>query len=137
LIVSVARFSFSASGNCAAIRRRAEQIYFRNGCIPGHDLENWAQAEREIFQEFSQQSSLPSTPEQNASPAQPSHRTAVVVDVNGVQYVGEYTAESLGGYLPGEFAEGASIALRFDGDKMFLQRPNGQELETTIVRKIS
>jgi len=34
-----------------AIRRRAEEIYVRNGKIPGRDLENWAQAEREILRE--------------------------------------------------------------------------------------
>ena len=31
-----------------AIRRRAEEIYIRNGRIPGRDVENWAQAEQEI-----------------------------------------------------------------------------------------
>lgn len=30
-----------------AIRRRAEEIYIRNGRIPGRDNENWAQAEQE------------------------------------------------------------------------------------------
>ena len=37
-----------------AIRRRAEEIYIRNGKIPGHDLENWAQAEHEIMREFTE-----------------------------------------------------------------------------------
>jgi len=32
-----------------AIRRRAEEIYVRSGRIPGRDVENWAQAEREIL----------------------------------------------------------------------------------------
>ena len=31
------------------IRRRAEEIYFQGGCIPGRDLQNWALAENEIF----------------------------------------------------------------------------------------
>ena len=104
-----------------AIRRRAEEIYHRNGRIPGRDMENWSQAEAEILREFV---------------APPTRRTAIVVNVDDMQYVGEYDHRSAFGYLPGEFARGASIAVRFDGDKMFVKRPNGQELETTIVKKI-
>jgi len=99
-----------------AIRRRAEQIYIRNGRIPGRDLDNWAQAEKEILGE--------------------SRRTAVVVTVNGVKYVGEYDPASSGGYTPGEFRAGARVPVRFDGDKMFVKRRNGKELETTIVKKL-
>jgi len=101
----------------AAIRRRAEEIYVRNGRIPGRDLENWAQAEQEITREL----------------ASPARRTAVVVRVDGRQYIGEYTPEMAAGYAPGEFGAGAQVRVRFDGDKMFLARPNGTELETTIV----
>jgi len=104
-----------------AIRRRAEEIYVRNGRIPGRDLENWAQAEREVL---------------NESAAFPARRTAVVVTVNGVKYVGEYDPASSGGYTPGEFGAGARVPVRFDGDKMFVKRPNGKELETTIVKKL-
>jgi hypothetical protein len=104
-----------------AIRRRAEEIYIRNGRIPGRDLENWAQAEREILSE---------------SAALPARRTAVVVTVNGVKYVGEYDAACSGGYTPGEFGAGARVPVRFDGDRMFVKRPNGKELETTIVKKL-
>ena len=100
-----------------AIRRRAEEIYFRKGKIPGHDLENWAQAEQEILRE-----SLP--------------RTAIVVRVAGAQYVGEYRAPSSDGYRPGEFGPGAAVPVHFQGNKMFVQRPNGKILETTIVKKI-
>ena len=100
-------------------RRRAEEIYFRNGCIPGHDVENWTQAEKEILEE-----------------SRPALRTAVVVNVDGVRYVGEYTLDSCRGYHPGEIAPGAPVHLRFEGDKMFLQRPDGGELETTIVQRI-
>jgi hypothetical protein len=101
------------------IRQRAEEIYMRNGGIAGRDLENWAQAEREIRHE------------------QSSRRTAIVVKVNGARYVGEYAAESSGGYLPGELGAGASVAVRFAGDKMFVKRPNGKELETKIIEKRS
>ena len=62
-----------------AIRRRAEEIYVRNGKIPGRDLENWAQAEQEILRE--------SAP----------RRTAIIVKVNGAEYVGEYDPDFLRG----------------------------------------
>jgi len=102
-----------------AIRRRAEEIYIRGGKIPGHDLENWTQAEQEITREAAQH---------------PDRRTAIVVKVNGVQYIGEYAIESADGYTPGEFVKGVPVPVRFDGDKMFVKRSNGKELETRIVR---
>jgi Protein of unknown function (DUF2934) len=105
-----------------AIRRRAEEIYIRNGRIPGRDAENWAQAEQEILQEFADR---------------PHRKTAIVVRVNGAEYLGEYNPESSDGYVPGEFGAGASVPVRFHGDKMFVKRPNGKELETTIVKQIS
>lgn len=101
------------------IRRRAEQIYEQSGKVPGRDAENWAQAEVEIRQEAD--SSAP--------------KRAVVIRVDGVQYVGEYDRES-SDYIPGEFGRGVSIPVRFEGDRMFITRPNGQELETRIVKKI-
>ena len=79
-----------------AIRRRAEEIYIRNGRIPGRDVENWAQAEQEILRE----SSSPAT-----------RRTAIVVKVNGVQYVGEYDLASANGYLPGEFGPARPLCM--------------------------
>jgi hypothetical protein len=105
-----------------AIRRRAEEIYARNGKLPGHDAENWAQAEQEILRE---------------SAALPTRRTAIVVRVDGTEYVGEYNPMSCDGYLPGEFGSGVSVPVRFHGDKMFVKRPNGKILETTIVKKTS
>src|SRR5437868_1955181 len=101
-----------------AIRRRAEEIYIRSGRIGGRDLENWAQAEAEILQENGRS------------------RRAIVVGVDGVQYVGEYSVEDSQGYRPGEFQLGEDMAVRLEGDKMFVRRRNGTELETTIVRKI-
>ena len=35
----------------------------------------------------------------------------------------------------GEFGADASVPVRFHGDKMFVKRPNGKELETTIVKQ--
>ena len=103
-----------------AIRRRAEEIYVRNGKIPGRDLENWAQAEEEILRECAQ------------SPT----RKAIVVKVGDTQYIGEYNPDSCDGYVPGEFGPGADVPVRFRGDKMLVLRPNGKVLETTIVNKI-
>jgi len=103
-----------------AIRRRAEEIYFRSGRIPGRDKENWAQAEQEIERE---------------SAAEHATRRGIVINVNGMQYVGEYTADSSDGYKPGELGSGTTVSVRFDGDKMFVKRPNGKELETAIVKK--
>jgi hypothetical protein len=104
----------------ATIRRRAEQIYIQSGRIPGRDLANWAQAEREIMAEAARQP----------------RRAAVIVRVNGVQYVGEYSSESSDGYVPGEFSAGSTIPVRLHGERMFIQRPNGKILETTVVQKI-
>lgn len=103
-----------------AIRRRAEEIYNRNGRIPGRDVENWAQAEQEILREA-------------AEP--PARRTAIVVRVNGAEYVGEYDPASSDGYQPGEFGAGVSVPVRFQADKMYVRRPNGKILETTIVKR--
>jgi hypothetical protein len=105
-----------------AIARRAEEIYLRNGRLPGRDLENWAQAESEILSELSERAS---------------HRTAIVVKWDGFQYVGEYDPNSSDGYTPGEFAAGAQVPVLFDGDKMYVKRPNGKQLETTIVNKVA
>lgn len=101
------------------IRRRAEEIYIRSGRIPGRDVENWTQAEQEIL----------------AKTEKPRSHTAIVVRVNGVKYIGEYLPESADGYVPGEFPPGASVSVRLRGDKMFIKRANGKELETRIVKR--
>ena len=104
-----------------AIRHRAEEIYIRSGKIPGRDLENWMQAEKEIRLESTRQSA---------------RRSAIVVNVNGVRYVGEYSLDSAGGYHPGEFSAAEALRVRFEGDKMFVRRPDGRELETRIVKRV-
>ncbi len=104
-----------------AVRNRAEEIYIRSGRVPGRDRENWTQAEREIAQEML---------------SRVSKRTAVIVKVNGVEYVGEYSPASSGGYQPGEIAHGGAVGVRIEGDTMYLLRPNGKELRTTIVKKV-
>lgn len=101
-------------------RRRAEEIYIRNGRIPGRDVENWAQAEQEIRAELEGTSS----------------RTAIIVRVSGVQFVGEYSRDDADGYTPGEFTPGVPVPVRLRGDRMFIKRPNGKVLETRIVKQI-
>lgn len=103
-----------------AIRRRAEEIYIQSGRIPGRDVQNWTQAEHEILERAAPQD----------------RRCAIIVRLNGVQYVGEYRPETSEGYVPGEFGHGASVWVRLHGDRMFVRRGNGKELETRIVKKI-
>jgi hypothetical protein len=101
-----------------AIRQRAEEIYIESGRIPGGDEQNWSQAEQEIWEQAAKQG----------------RRNAIVLKVNGTRYVGEYSPESSDGYVPGEFSLGSYVAVRFEGDKMFVERANGKELETRIVK---
>jgi hypothetical protein len=103
-----------------AIRRRATELYRSGGGVEGHDVENWYRAEAEIIRE----SNTPSA-----------HRS-VVVNVQGVVYTGEYESNSADGYTPGEWKLGDSVPIRFAGDKLFLRRRNGRELQTTIVKRI-
>jgi len=60
-------------------------------------------------------------------------KTAIVLGVSG-EYIGEYNAESSDGDSPGEFGLGASVPVRFYGDKMFVKRANGKILESKIVK---
>jgi hypothetical protein len=106
-----------------AIRRRAEEIYIRNGRIPGRDIANWMQAEAEILREAAARDVSKGT------------RRAVVIRLNGVEYIGEYSPATCDGYTPGEFAAGDPTPVRFEGDKMFVTRSNGKELQTTVVKK--
>jgi hypothetical protein len=66
----------------------------------------------------------------------PARRTAIVVRLDGAVYVGDTAPPSSDGYLPGEFDSGVAVPVRFEGDKMFVERPNGKVLETTIVKKL-
>jgi hypothetical protein len=105
-----------------AIRRRAEEIYVRKGSIPGHDVEDWAQAEQEILHASSRCTTTTGK--------------AIVVNVDGAQYIGRYDPDLSDGYVPGEFGPGASMPVQFRGNKMFIQRPNGKILETIVVNRI-
>ena len=103
-----------------AIRRRAKELYLRTGGLEGQDAANWHQAEAEILRE---------------SPALGTRR-AIVVNVQGIVYTGEYESTSAEGYIPGEWKSGDPVPVRVAGDKLYLRRPNGQELKTTIVKRI-
>jgi hypothetical protein len=103
-----------------AIRRRATELYQRKGAVAGHDTENWYQAEAEILRESSTHAI----------------RRAVVVNVQGVVYTGEYESSSADGYTPGEWKPGDPVPIRLSGDQLYLRRPNGRELQTTVVKRI-
>jgi hypothetical protein len=103
-----------------AIRRRATELFHKGGGIAGRDADNWYQAEAEILREST------------GSPI----RRAIVVNVQGVVYTGEYECTSAEGYTPGEWRAGDPIPVRLAGDKLYLRRPNGRELQTTIVKRI-
>lgn len=102
------------------IRRRANELFLKSGEALGHDNENWLQAEAEILRE---------------SVGTPVRR-AIVINVQGVVYTGEYECTSADGYLPGEWKPGDPIPIRLAGDKLYLRRPNGRELRTTVVKRI-
>jgi hypothetical protein len=103
-----------------AIRRRATELYRQGGAVEGHDVDNWYQAEAEILRE----STIHAV------------RHAVVVTVRGVVYTGEYESAAADGYIPGEWKPGDAVPVRRSGDKLYLRRPNGRELQTTIVKRI-
>jgi hypothetical protein len=103
-----------------AIRRRATELFRRGGGVVGHDTDNWYQAEAEILRESA------------GTPV----RRAIIVNVQGVVYTGEYECTSADGYTPGEWKGGDPVPVRLAGDKLYLRRPNGRELQTTIVKRI-
>jgi hypothetical protein len=103
-----------------AIRSRAADLYRRSGKLEGQDAENWYQAEAEIMRETGAHLTRP----------------AVVINVEGVVYTGEYDLAGSCGYLPGEWKTGDRVPVRLEGDKLFLRRSNGQELETSVVKRI-
>jgi hypothetical protein len=103
-----------------AIRRRATELYRLGGETGGHDIENWCRAEAEILRE---------------SAAHVAH-PAIVINLEGVLYTGEYDLETAEGYLPGEWKAGDRVPVRLDGDKLFLRRTNGRELQTNVVKRI-
>ena len=71
-----------------------------------------------------------------ANPRPADHaQTAIVLQVRDPSTSANTTPNLAMATCPGEFGRGAFVPVRFHGDKMFVQRPNGKVLETTIVRK--
>jgi hypothetical protein len=103
-----------------AIEYRARELYQSGGRVPGHDLENWCQAEAEIVRQFS---------------LRPVSRAAVVVNVDGVLYTAEYESALKGNYAAGEWKAGDPVPVRISDKKLFLRRRNGQYLETIIMKR--
>jgi hypothetical protein len=103
-----------------AIRRRAAELFERSGAIGGRDTDNWIQAEAEILREEATRVA----------------RRAVVVNVEGVVYTGEYESDSAEGYTPGEWIQGDPVPVRLCGNQLYLRRPNGRELQTTVIKRI-
>jgi len=103
-----------------AIRNRAKELYWQGGALEGQDLENWQQAEAEILRETAPHLSRP----------------AVVINLEGVVYTGEYNLAAADGYTPGEWKAGDRVPIRLEGDRLFLRRTNGRELETNVVKRI-
>lgn len=106
-----------------AIRRRAQEIYESEGKTPGHEVENWLRAEAEVMREVTAALRRPTA--------------HIVVKVGGARYTGEYDPESSGGYQPGEFDAGQPLRVRFEGDRMYIARPNRAELEARVVKKVT
>jgi len=63
-------------------------------------------------------------------------RRALGVNVQELAYTGEYQSSFGGGHIPGEWKPGNPVPVRLAGDKLYLRRPNGRELRTTIVKRI-
>jgi len=114
------RFSVGSPTVQAAIRKRATEIYENSGRIENRDIQNWYLAEAEILREYGIEAA----------------RAAVIVNVQGVVYTGEYESAAADGYSPGEWKAGDPIPVRVDGDQLYLRRRNGRELKTTIVKRI-
>jgi len=113
-----------------AVRQRAQQLYELHGKMPGHDLENWMQAEAEVRARLAAQ--VVSSP--CDSEKQPTLRH-LRIKIDGVIYTGEYDPVTAGDYAPTEFDAGAPVEVLFEGDVMILKRQNGEQLRTRIVRR--
>lgn len=96
-----------------------EKFYEEGQYLNGEDVQNRGRAEGEILREGPDYLTRP----------------AIVISIEGVVYTGEY--EPLAdGYKPGEWSTGAHVRVRLEGEKLYICRPNGQELETTVVKRI-
>lgn len=60
----------------------------------------------------------------------------ISVRLGDMTYVGSYWPRTVWSYAPTEFIVNDPIEIRIDGKHMFIKRPNGKELKTTIVQRI-
>ena len=60
----------------------------------------------------------------------------ISVEIGEVTYVGSYWPRTVWSYSPTEFIVNDPIEVRIDGKHMFVKRPNGKELKTTIIQRI-
>ncbi|MGA7220923.1 MAG: hypothetical protein WBX38_21590 [Candidatus Sulfotelmatobacter sp.] len=103
-----------------AILLRVTEPHHSCGALESRDAESWYHAEAEILRES------------NLRPL----RRAVIVNIRGVVYTGEYDCNAAEGYTPGEWNPGDPVPVRVAGDKLYLRRRNGRELQTAIVKRI-
>ena len=126
------------------IARRARELYELRGCVDGYALEDWVQAEREVMNQLAKEEAAPENSNLPADTRAPStsgpqlgRKTATIaVRVGTFVYTGEYETNRCTSYKPGTLRKGQPIEIRFDQDKMFIELPDGRELETRIVKKI-
>jgi hypothetical protein len=104
-----------------AIARRARELWEQRGRVDGHAEEDWLQAEAEVLQ----------SQKHAASPK----TSFIMVKFAGSLYTAAYDPEHCDGYRPGELRKGAPVAIRLTADRLYLKRPNGQELEARILKK--
>ena len=105
----------------AAIRRRATELFRESGRLVGRDAENWYRAEAEILRE---------------SGTHLIRRRRGRRMSKALSTPGSTNRTSADGYTPGEWNPGDPVQVRVAGDKLFLRRPDGRELQTSIVKRI-
>jgi hypothetical protein len=105
----------------AAIRRRASQICNRSGAVEDRDAEHRYRVKAELRREKTVHRL----------------RRAVVIKIQGVDYTVQYECSAEDGYAPGEWKVGDPIPIRVAGNKLYLRRRNGHELQATIVKGLA
>lgn len=131
-----------------AITRRAGELYQQRGCVDGHALEDWLQAEAEVTAQFrsqenaseekpaSESSSDAEKPKPPALDAPVSRKSGFFkLKVDDVIYTVEYDPARCDSYRPGMLRKGQPVELRFEDDRIFMKLPNSRELEAKVVKK--
>jgi hypothetical protein len=103
------------------IARRARELWEQRGRADGHAEEDWLQAETEVLQARQREAA--------------SKTCFIVVKFAGSVYTAAYDTEHCEGYRPGELRKGTPVPVRLADDKIYIKRPNGKELEATILKR--